>query len=196
MGRFETLPSSVDPIKTRIVMSSVGCPGLGGRSVLISAQTARRHTRPLTGGPLDQSHDFEAFRAWNAHENWRSEAWKHMFACVNRRLIRSLVYLLVLGQVLLSEPVAAALGSTGSSAASGMPCSDSMPQTDHSKPCPCCPDGTASVAACLSACTGSVAALSNFTVQLIRVAAPAPASVATLPTARIADPPLKPPPIV
>jgi hypothetical protein len=119
-----------------------------------------------------------------------------MFAYVNRRLIRSLVYLLVLGQVLLSAPAVAALGSLGSSAASEMPCADSMPQTDYSKPCPCCPDGTASVAACLSGCTGSVAALSNFTVRLIRVAAPAPASVATLPTAQIADPPLKPPPIV
>jgi hypothetical protein len=119
-----------------------------------------------------------------------------MFAFVNRRLIRSLVYLLVLGQVLLSAPVTAALASTGSSAATEMPCADSMPQTDHIKPCPCCPDGTGGIAACLSACTGSVAALSTVTVQLIRVAAQAPVSVVTLPAARIADPPVKPPPIV
>ena len=107
-----------------------------------------------------------------------------------------LVVLLVVGQVLLSAPVTAAIASTGSSAASEMPCADSMPQTDHSKPCPCCPDGTTGAAACLSACTGSVAALSTLTVQLIRVAAQAPISVATIPAARIADPPLKPPPIV
>lgn len=119
-----------------------------------------------------------------------------MFAHVNRRLIRSLVYLLVIGQVLLSEPVTTALASSGSSAATEMPCADSMPQTDHSKPCPCCPDGTAGVAACLSACTGSVAALSTLSVQLIKVAAQAPVSAAPLPGARIADPPLKPPPIV
>lgn len=118
-----------------------------------------------------------------------------MFANVNRRLIRSLVYLLVLGQVLLSAPVTAAVASTGSSAAAEMPCADSMPQTDHSKPCPCCPDGTAGIAACLSACAGSVAALSSLTVQLIRVAAQAPVSVATMLAARVADPPLKPPPI-
>jgi hypothetical protein len=48
----------------------------------------------------------------------------------------------------------------------------------------------------LSACTGSVAALSILTVQLIRVAAQAPVSPATIPAARSADPPLKPPPIV
>jgi hypothetical protein len=119
-----------------------------------------------------------------------------MFVEVTRRLIRSLVYLLVLGQVLLSAPVTSALAGSGSSAATEMPCADSMPQTDDSKPCPCCPDGTAGVAACLSACTGSVAALSILTVQLIRVAAQAPVSPATIPAARSADPPLKPPPIV
>jgi hypothetical protein len=48
----------------------------------------------------------------------------------------------------------------------------------------------------LSACTGSVAALSILTVQLIRVAAQAPVSPATIPAARSAGPPLKPPPIV
>ena len=119
-----------------------------------------------------------------------------MFAHVNRRLLRSLVYLLVLGQVLLSAPVTTVLASTGSSAVAEMPCADSMPQTDHSKPCPCCPDGTTGVAACMSACTGSVAALSTLTVQLIRVAAQAPVSVTTVPAAHVADPPLKPPPIV
>jgi hypothetical protein len=137
-----------------------------------------------------------ATRPRNARENWRSEAKKHMFAHVNRRLLRSLVYLLVLGQVLLSAPVTAALATTGSAAATEMPCADSMPQTDPSKPCPCCPDGTTGVAACLSACMGSVAELSTLTVQPIRAAAQAPVSVATMPAARVADPPLKPPPIV
>ena len=120
-----------------------------------------------------------------------------MFGLVNRRFIRTLVYVLVAGQVLLSAPIASAMGQgTGTGVASSeMPCADSMPQTDDSKPCPCCPDGTSSVAACLSACTASVAVLPTLVVHAVKTAA-LPSPVATFPQiADLADPPLKPPPI-
>lgn len=118
-----------------------------------------------------------------------------MFSLVNRRLVRTLIYALVAGQALLSAPIASAMGNGGSAGTAEMPCADSMPQTDDSKPCPCCPDGTASIAACLSACAASVAALPILAVPIDRMAAqPAPGT--TFPQiADLADPPLKPPPI-
>ena len=121
-----------------------------------------------------------------------------MFSHVNRRLFRTLIYVLVAGQVLLSAPIASAVGQgTGiGTVAAEMPCADSMPQTDHSKPCPCCPDGTSSMAAYLSACAGSAATLSAPAAQTVKaVALPAPAA-AFPQIADLADPPLKPPPIV
>jgi hypothetical protein len=119
-----------------------------------------------------------------------------MFSLVNRRFIRTLIYVLVAGQVLLSAPIASAMGGNAPSAAAAeMPCADSMPQTDDSTPCPCCPDGTSSMAACLSACTGSAATLPALAVNVVRpVALPSPA-VAFPQIADLADPPLKPPPI-
>lgn len=119
-----------------------------------------------------------------------------MFSLVNRRLIRTLIYVLVAGQALLSAPIASAMGNSASADTAEMPCADSMPQTDESKPCPCCPDGTVGIAACLSACAASVAALPAPAVQIVRMAAQ-PALGITIPQiADLADPPLKPPPIV
>jgi hypothetical protein len=119
-----------------------------------------------------------------------------MFGLVNRRFIRTIVYVLVAGQALLSAPVVSAMASGATAVASEMPCADSMLQTDDSKPCPCCPEGTDGVAACLSACNASVAGFSALTVQIHRaplLQAPMPAAVAV---ADLAEPPLKPPPIV
>jgi hypothetical protein len=119
-----------------------------------------------------------------------------MFSLVNRRLIRTLIYVLVAGQALLSAPIASAMGNGTNAGTAEMPCADSMPQTDDSKPCPCCPDGTSSIAACLSACAASVAALPAPAVHVVRtVALPAPAPAFPQIT-DLADPPLKPPPIV
>ena len=119
-----------------------------------------------------------------------------MFSLVNRRLIHTLIYVLVAGQVLLSAPIASAMGNGASAGSTEMPCADSMLQTDDSKPCPCCPDGTASIAACLSACAASVAALPSPSVHIVRMIA-LPVSAAAFPQiADLADPPLKPPPIV
>ena len=118
-----------------------------------------------------------------------------MFSLVNRRFVRTLIYVLVAGQVLLSAPMASAMGHGAKATAAEMPCADSMPHADESKPCPCCPDGTASMAACLSACTASVAALPTLETHIIKAAAlPSPAAT-FLQIADLADPPLKPPPI-
>ena len=119
-----------------------------------------------------------------------------MFSLVNRRLIRTLIYVLVAGQALLSAPIASAMATGASAGAAEMPCAYSMTQADDSKPCPCCPDGTSSIAACLSACAVSVAALPAAAIHVVRsvaLRAPAPAFPQI---ADLADPPLKPPPIV
>ncbi len=116
-----------------------------------------------------------------------------MFDLVNRRFIRTLVYLLVAGQALLSAPIASAMGNDTNAGTLEMPCAASMPQTDDSKPCPCCPDGTSSIAACLSACAASVAALPTLIFPRVKtVTLPAPAT-AFPQIADLADPPLKPP---
>lgn len=139
---------------------------------------------------------FPTFRQRNEMRSWRSDPREPMFSLVNRRLIRMLIYALVAGQMLLSAPIASAMSSGASAGTAEMPCAESMPQTDDSKPCPCCPDGTASVAACLSACAASVAALPAPAPHIVRMVA-LPASVTALPKfADLADPPLKPPPIV
>lgn len=119
-----------------------------------------------------------------------------MFHLVNRSFIRALIYVLVAGQVLLSAPIASAMGSAASVGAAEMPCADSMPQSDDSKPCPCCPDGTSSIAACLSACVASMAAQSVSAAQIIRMAAQPAPGASYRQIADLAEPPLKPPPIV
>jgi hypothetical protein len=103
---------------------------------------------------------------------------------------------LVAGQLLLSAPIVTAMAQSTNGSAAEMPCADSMQKADDSKPCPCCPDGTASMAACLSACTATGAAPPTLSIQV--------SQVITMPTiagdfsylAELADPPLKPPPIV
>lgn len=119
-----------------------------------------------------------------------------MFSLVNRRFIRALLYVLVAGQILLSAPIASAFSSNTSAAASEMPCADSMPQPDDSKPCPCCPEGTVGVAACLAACTGSIANIPSLEIRVSRAPLVQASPFAANPVAEFADPPLKPPPIV
>jgi hypothetical protein len=119
-----------------------------------------------------------------------------MFDPVNRRFVRTLIYALVAGQALLFAPVNAGAGEHRSGhAAAEMPCADSMPQTDDSKPCPCCPDGTSGMAACLSACTGAVAALPAVSVGIAPLIALPMRELAFARLAGLSDPPLKPPPI-
>jgi len=132
----------------------------------------------------------------NEPPDWRSQACEPMFVIVNLRRARSLIYVLVAGQLLLSAPIVTAMAPSTSGGAAEMPCADSMQKADDSKPCPCCPDGTASMSACLSVCTATAAAPPALSIQV--------SQVITMPTiagdfsylAELADPPLKPPPIV
>ena len=127
-----------------------------------------------------------------------------MFRNVNRRLLRTLVYVLVTAQVLSFAPVAAAGVPEESSASTQMPCAATMADTmadttadkGDSKSCPCCPDGTKGVAACLSTCTASVGAIAALVIPVANTSS-GPIRVA-FSTARadLPDPPLKPPPIV
>jgi hypothetical protein len=119
-----------------------------------------------------------------------------MFGTVNRRFVRTLIYVLVEGQALLSVPLSAGTGERHSgSAAAEMPCADSMPQSDDSKPCPCCPDGLSGVTACLSACTGAAAALPASSVGISPLTALPMRELAFARLAELSEPPLKPPPI-
>ena len=119
-----------------------------------------------------------------------------MFGTVNRRLVRSFIYVLVAAQLLLSAPVVTALSPSTSGSATEMPCADSMPNADDSKPCPCCPDGTTNMAGCLSACTASAATPPTLSIQVSDVATMPAIVVAPSSVTELADPPLKPPPIV
>ena len=119
-----------------------------------------------------------------------------MFGPVNRRFIRTLIHVLVAGQVLLSAPmIAGADEHRSGSAAAEMPCADSMPNADDSKPCPCCPDADSGMAACLSACTAAAGALPAFSVAVAPLMALPMRDLASARLADLSDPPLKPPPI-
>ena len=118
-----------------------------------------------------------------------------MFGPVNRRFVRTLIYVLVAGQALLSAPLSAGTGEHhSSSAAAEMPCADSMPQSGDSKPCPCCP-GMSGMTACLSACTGAAAALPAISVGIAPLTALPLRELAFARLADLSEPPLNPPPI-
>jgi hypothetical protein len=137
-----------------------------------------------------------ALPAWNRRQNWRSQCQKPMVVTVKLRLLRALVFVLVTAQVLMSPPVVAAMTAhAGDGARAEMPCADTMPQHDDGKPCPCCPDGTGGMAACLSACAASTGLIAQFSVAVTRACNASVPGVSPLPRAHFADPPLKPPPI-
>ena len=119
-----------------------------------------------------------------------------MFGTVNRRIARPLVHVLVAAQLLLSAPVVTAMAPVASTHSADMPCADSMPKADDSKPCPCCPEGTISMAGCLSACTAVTAVPPTLSIQVSNAAAMHAIVPASSPFADRADPPLNPPPIV
>jgi hypothetical protein len=76
-----------------------------------------------------------------------------------------------------------------------MDCAGSMPHPAGSDPCPCCPDDPGS-AACLGACSASVGAIASFGISIPRITFDRLPSPLLAPLALVADPPLKPPPIV
>jgi hypothetical protein len=119
-----------------------------------------------------------------------------MFGVVNRRRVRSLIYVLVAGQLLLSAPIVTAMAPSTSGSAAQMPCADSMPKADEPKPCPCCPDGTTHMAGCLSACTISAAVPAALSIHVAQVVTLTVVVAGSTSRAELADPPPNPPPIV
>jgi len=119
-----------------------------------------------------------------------------MVNIVNRRFFRTLIYVLVAGQLLLSAPIVSAMSAWGSTSTAEAPCADMMLHASNTDPCPCCLEGDMGNATCLSACTASVGAISTYQFSMARMAVdPLPVTrVAHI--ARASDPPLKPPPIV
>jgi hypothetical protein len=102
-----------------------------------------------------------------------------IFQRVSRQPFRFIIHVLIAAQLLLSAPIYA------------------VPAAADQDCCPCCPDGAQGVAACLSACTASVGAISTFAPYSVAlIATAAPPGPRTRGVAEIADPPLKPPPIV
>ena len=103
--------------------------------------------------------------------------------------MKPLAFLFLATQLLLAVPAGASTQATHKT-----PCA-AMPGMQSDDPCPCCPDGVASLKDCLASCTlaATIPAFA-FTIPVVRshdVVTP----TSTTPTAWAADPPLKPPPI-
>jgi hypothetical protein len=109
---------------------------------------------------------------------------------------RILMQVLVVAQVVCAAPVASALPAAQS--AGEMPCAgmmDMAPMHSDSEPCPCCPEGADSVAACLAACAVVAGITASFSMPMISAGTSrAPLPIVTA-QSRLFDPPLKPPPI-
>jgi len=113
-----------------------------------------------------------------------------------KRWFKTLVHGLVAGQVLLSAPVVNAMNPVSHpSGGMEMPCTDPVPTADRDS-CPCCEDGTSSMAACLSACTAMAAVVSSLRIPAVMKSATFLFDDALVHLAHASDPPLKPPPIV
>jgi hypothetical protein len=118
-----------------------------------------------------------------------------MFDPVNRWK-RTLVRILVVAQLLAAAPFASAFPVEKHP--DSMPCAGMMDMANlpaDSHECPCCPDGTDSIAACLSACVAAVGISSSFTFTLIRGDTPRARLPIVTAHSRVSDPPTKPPPI-
>jgi hypothetical protein len=115
-----------------------------------------------------------------------------MVAVVKRRL-RPVILLLVAAQLLLSAPVVNAMAAFASAHTAVAPCAGDMPT--HRGDCPCCPDGVATMATCLAACTPLVGALPVIAVAPASHSDSAPIVAIAANLGGVDDPPLKPPPI-
>ena len=89
-------------------------------------------------------------------------------------------------------PAIAAFAHAGPHAGAVAPC-DGM-STDHANGCACCPDGVASMAACMSVCTAAACIVPSLPQTRVQVSFAANA-LAPRPLASRSDPPPDPPPI-
>jgi hypothetical protein len=110
------------------------------------------------------------------------------------RLIKHVVFALVAAQLVLSGPVASALAAPPTEQQSTH-CADMAPVAGEPDSCPCCPEGIAGMAGCLSACM-AVSASSSISIANIHRATSSPSTETLVHLTSLSDPPLKPPPIV
>jgi hypothetical protein len=107
-----------------------------------------------------------------------------------RRILKPLVALVVALQLLVTLPALAMAAGQGAE-----PACAGMAEAAHTDDCPCCPEGTTSMADCLASCL--LAAVAS--VHLASTSAAPAHSPPVRPSPSIyssaADPPLKPPPI-
>lgn len=136
-----------------------------------------------------------AFLRRNRTDRWQSHAGKTMFVSVKTRLLRPIVYLLVAAQLLLSAPVASALATSQPAKAMTADCAGEMAGKHDAGKCPCCPDGV-SMSACLATCTAAAAVAPAVRIEKPPVHVDVSVTPPATEFASIADPPLKPPPIV
>lgn len=125
---------------------------------------------------------------------------------MTRRFFRILVHVLVAAQVLLGAPVvnafvdeapaAAHAGDSSGHAAGNSHCADMMADDSEPASCPCCPDGSTDMTSCFSHCLGTAAAMHSLAFMSATHDSVAPASPVSIHPAALAEPPLKPPPIV
>jgi hypothetical protein len=116
-----------------------------------------------------------------------------MFTRMFHRLRRPVIYLMVAAQLLLSAPMANAFDRLAQG--DGLPCMEQMAAATDGSDCPCCPDGSQSLAGCLSACLTSAAVAPTI------LASASPAEYIEIrgtditEVIRSGEAPLKPPPI-
>jgi hypothetical protein len=109
------------------------------------------------------------------------------------------VHLLVAAQVLLGAPVvnAAAEALPEPEQAAEAHCADMMPDGgDEATPCPCCPEGSTDMTSCFSTCFAAHGAAHSFMIAPSKRIFATPVSHVLIHPAALAEPPLKPPPIV
>jgi hypothetical protein len=117
-----------------------------------------------------------------------------MVGSVFRRTFRPVAYALITAQLLLSAPMVNAFALLQGTATP--PCAESMAGEKHVSECPCCPDGVQSMAGCLSACISAAAIAPSIASVAVSTAHVETRGFTAVPVAHLADPPLKPPPIV
>jgi hypothetical protein len=118
---------------------------------------------------------------------------------VSRRFSRPLLSILVAAQILFGAPVVNAQGEAAAVAAEqagDSHCAGTMTDASEGQPCPCCPDQDSHASSCFGTCLTTPGTAHTVTIAPAR-------QVFALPTARpwahlaaLAEPPLKPPPIV
>jgi hypothetical protein len=117
-----------------------------------------------------------------------------MFRSMFHRLRRPVIHLLVAAQLLLSAPMVNALDLLAQGEA--LPCMEQMAEAAGDSDCPCCPDGTGSMAGCLSVCLAAAAVAPDVHASTAPTRHIEACVTAVTAVTSLGEPPLKPPPIV